>query len=248
MPIDLKRTTPGLVALAAGLLLSIAAVLVLVDAPRSHVGDVEAAEALPVATAPPPLPIPSGPHTTNEPPEPTSTTPGPAPLWQPNTLSSLAETHPTDEAPSPVGLRIGRISVDASVEPRGVDPDTGQMDVSDNVTEVGWYRFGPTPGEPGSAVLAAHVDLRGEGPGIFFNLRELEPGDRIEVLYDDGKTASFEVEARKTYSKEALPLDVIFRRDGPALLTLVTCGGDFDSSTSRYDSNVVVYARPKGPS
>jgi LPXTG-site transpeptidase (sortase) family protein len=125
----------------------------------------------------------------------------------------------------------------------GVD-DNGQMDVPDNVTEVGWYKFGPSPGEPGSAVLAAHVDLAGPGRGLFYDLGHVEVGDTVVVTYEDGDERSFQVVARSTYPKLELPLDVIFSRSGDPVLTLVTCGGGFSRSTGRYDSNVVVFAIP----
>ena len=112
-----------------------------------------------------------------------------------------------------------------------------------NVRDVAWYKYGTAPGRPGSAVFAAHVDLAGQGPGVFFHLDDLEPGDALYVDLDDGTGLIYTVEARTTYSKGSLPLDAIFSGEGPAMLTLVTCGGGFDSSTSRYDSNVVVYAR-----
>ncbi len=148
-----------------------------------------------------------------------------------------------DPIAAPVGLRIDRLSVDAPVDSYGVD-SSGQMDVPDNVTDVGWYKFGPSPGEPGSAVLAAHVDLAGSGPGVFFDLDSLEEGDRVIVVHEDGSESPFRVVARATYEKEELPLDVIFSREGPAVLTLITCGGGFNRDIARYDSNVVVYAVP----
>ena len=121
------------------------------------------------------------------------------------------------------------------------------MDVPDNVTEVAWYRHGPRPGEEGSAVLAAHVDLRGPGRGLFFDLDRLAPGDEVVVTYEDGSTAGFEVLARSIYLKDELPLDAIFSRNGSPTLTLVTCGGGFSQSARSYDSNVVVYAAPSLP-
>jgi hypothetical protein len=95
--------------------------------------------------------------------------------------------------------------------------------------------------------LAAHVDLRNQGPGVFFDIRDLEPGDLVEVTFDDGSQQGFEVTATATYPKTELPLDAIFSRSGPAVLTLITCGGAFDPDASRYDSNVVVYATPADP-
>ena len=149
-----------------------------------------------------------------------------------------------DPVGDPVGLRIDSLGVDAPIDAYGVNQRTGQMAVPENVTDVGWYKFGPSPGESGSVVLAAHVDLAGSGPGVFFALDELEEGDQIVVVHDDGTEAPFRVVARTTYEKEALPLDVIFSREGPPVLTLVTCGGGFNRDISRYDSNVVVYAVP----
>ena len=121
------------------------------------------------------------------------------------------------------------------------------MAVPENVTDVAWYKFGPTPGEPGSAVLAAHVDLSGQGPGVFFDLRTLDVGDAVFVDYEDGSEQAFRVIARTVYDKSELPTDVIFAKGGPAVLTLITCGGDFSRSDGSYDSNVVVYAAPIGP-
>ena len=77
---------------------------------------------------------------------------------------------------------------------------------------------------------------------MFFRLGDLEPGDLIEVLYDDGSELAFEVQARALYPKEELALDVIFSKEGAPVLTLITCGGGFDPGAARYDSNVVVYA------
>ncbi len=147
-------------------------------------------------------------------------------------------------AQQPVGLRIDALDVDAPIDPYGVVAATGQMDVPDNVTDVAWYKFGPSPGEGGSAVLAAHVDLAGQGPGVFFGLRDLEPDDLVHVAYDDGSEQAFRVVARTVYDKDELPTDVLFSRSGPPVLTLITCGGDFSSADRRYDSNVVVYAVP----
>jgi sortase (surface protein transpeptidase) len=121
---------------------------------------------------------------------------------------------------------------------------TGQMDVPENVTDVAWYKFGPSPGERGSAVLAAHVDLAGEGRGVFFGLRTLDADVIVHVTYDDGSERPFRVVARTVYDKDELPTDVLFAKDGPPALTLITCGGAFSRADRHYDSNVVVYAVP----
>lgn len=177
-----------------------------------------------------------------QPPRASSTT-APTTSTVPVRSGFLNET-PADEEAVPTGLRLGSIGVDAPVIPLGVDARTGQMEVPNNVSDVAWYRFGPRPGEDGSAVLAAHVDLAGRGPGVFFELRSVQPGDNVVVEFSDGTEKRFRVEARTIYDKDELPLDTIFSQRGAPVLTLVTCGGGFSESSRSYDSNVVVYAVP----
>ena len=151
------------------------------------------------------------------------------------------------EEPAPTTLQIEAIGVTAPVIPLGVVADTGQMEVPDNVDEVGWYRFGPTPGQPGSSVLAAHVDLYGEGPGVFYNLDRLLPGDSISVLFEGGETTTFVVTSSERVPKGGLAVESIFSQDGEPVLTLITCGGAFNYSSRTYDDNVVVTAQLESP-
>lgn len=167
----------------------------------------------------------------------------PTPLYEANQVTRL-DSLASAAGRSPVSLSIASLGVAAPIDGYGIDQRTGQMDVPNNVREVGWYEHGPSPGESGSAVLAAHVDLKSQGPGVFFDLKRLEPGELIEVAFDDGSLERFEVKARATYEKDELPLDLIFSRVGSPVLTLVTCGGGFSPSQESYDSNVVVYATP----
>jgi sortase (surface protein transpeptidase) len=228
----------ALLGLALGIGLVIASVIVFANTGNPTLGDVEGVEQ---SLSSPSSITPSSSTTTSEPVE--TAEARTRPLWQVNKGAGLTETD--DPMRMPTGLRIEAIGVAAEIRPYGVDRATGQMDVPDNVVDVGWYQYGSSPGEPGSAVLAAHVDLAGQGPGVFFDLHRLEPGDLIGVQFDDGSAITFSVQAVATYLKPELPSEVIFSRTGPPVLTLVTCGGAFDSSISRYDSNVVVYASPR---
>ena len=148
----------------------------------------------------------------------------------------------------PARVVIPSIGVDAPVVPVGVDRFTHQTEVPDDVDVVGWYRFGPTPGAPGSSLLLGHVDSRVQGLGAFFRLGEVQPGALITVRYaasDAGRhQASFVVVARRSYPKVDLP-GRIFARGGRPVLALVTCGGAFNEATRHYADNVVVYAVPR---
>lgn len=146
------------------------------------------------------------------------------------------------ESPRPVGLTIDAIGIaGASVIEVGVEPN-GDMEVPP-ASRVGWYRYGPTPGSDGSAILAAHIAYDGEN-GVFVDLAALDEETEVEVVYDDGSTDRFIVESNQRFDKEALPEDLVFARSGPSRLILITCGGRFDSEAGSYEDNVVVVARP----
>lgn len=163
------------------------------------------------------------------------------PLPEIDVHSALLSDQLTPHA-APVQIRIEAIGLVAAVVPIGVEGTT--TEVPHDVDEVGWYRFGPRPGEAGSTLLLAHVDSRTQGPGAFFRLRELQPGDTVTVQLTDRSSETYTVVVRRAYRKEELP-DRVFARDGPSVLTLVTCGGSFSEITRSYSDNVVVYAIPR---
>lgn len=137
-------------------------------------------------------------------------------------------------------LNVPELDVDSAVMDLGLRAD-GTMEVPPDGTTTGWYDRSPTPGEIGPAVLAAHVDWKGE-PGAFFRIAEMEPGDEVRVLREDGRTAVFAVRAVEQYPKDAFPSgDVYGDVDGPEL-RMITCGGEFDGAAGSYEDNVVVYA------
>ena len=142
----------------------------------------------------------------------------------------------------PVSIRIDKIGVnDASVIDVGVAP-SGEMEVPPPL-EVGWYQYGPAPGEQGSAVLAGHI-ASGGIDGAFRYLDRLEPGDRFTITFEDGTSRQFEVTDLVQYDKEDLPFDQIFTDEGQSRLALITCGGAFDYSARSYEDNIVAYAVP----
>jgi LPXTG-site transpeptidase (sortase) family protein len=149
-----------------------------------------------------------------------------------------------DVAREPVELRIPTLGVRAAVSSAGI-ADDGQLDVPAEADAVVWYGAGSVPGAAGSAVIAGHVDYDGQR-GSFYNLGALERGDAIRVDLDDGTTHRFVVKRVERHAKSALPTDELFTRNGSPVLTLITCGGDFDRSTGHYTDNVVVRAALRG--
>ncbi len=157
----------------------------------------------------------------------------------PGSTSTSAQPSAGPEV-APRELRIPALKLDATVSAAGVDPATGDFAVPPSIDHVGWYKFGPgATATTGSIVVAGHVDSAAQGAGAFFRLGSLKPGDRI---YLDRR--AFTVVARERYAKTNIPLEKYFARDGAVRLTLITCGGRFDSKTGHYQDNVVVTATP----
>jgi hypothetical protein len=149
------------------------------------------------------------------------------------------------EAPPPVGVTVPRLGVQRQLVRLRTDA-AGVLQVPEDPEDVGWWRDGPAPGEAGPAVLVGHVDSY-EGGAVFFRLRELEPGDVVEVLRADRSVVAFEVYASEAVPKDAFPTERVYGPTQGAELRVITCGGSFDEKTRSYTENVVVYLRQVGP-
>ena len=144
----------------------------------------------------------------------------------------------------PVWLSIPVIGVRTSLVDLGLRSN-GTLQVPSSTAVAGWYTGSSRPGTVGAAVIAGHVDSR-SGPGIFFWLRDLRPGDRIYVGRADGTMAVFTVTAVRKVAKDLFPTAAVYGPVPDAELRLITCGGVFDRSLGSYLSNIVVFARLSG--
>lgn len=143
------------------------------------------------------------------------------------------------DASAPQRLTIASIGVDTDVMDLGLEPD-GTLEVPPGAFPAGWYDGSPTPGELGPAVLAGHVSYGGTA-GVFERLHELDRGDEVTVLREDGSVAVFVVSRTEDYVKSAFPTDTVYGDIDHAGLRLITCGG-LDPETGTYEDNVVVFA------
>ncbi|MBV9094277.1 MAG: class F sortase [Streptosporangiaceae bacterium] len=162
------------------------------------------------------LPAPAGPVAA--PPRPS----GPRPVARPVTLTIPA-----------IGVQTPLVSLGLAVD--------GTLQVPPTAAVAGWYTGGPRPGAIGPAVIAGHIDSRA-GPGVFFRLAELHPGDRVYVRRADGTLAVFRVTSVQMYPKDSFPTQAVYGPTPDAELRLITCGGTFAAARGSYLSNVVVYA------
>lgn len=142
----------------------------------------------------------------------------------------------------PVQLVIPSIGVAAQVQTVGLaDGGSGEMGVPDNFTDVGWYQYGPRPGMVGSAVIAGHLNGKGVPEAVFFDLGDLDIGDRVSIIAQDGSTLTFEVVQMRTYTYDAPTDEVFVSTDGKVRLNLITCAGSWVQDEKLYDKRTVVF-------
>jgi sortase (surface protein transpeptidase) len=147
-------------------------------------------------------------------------------------------------AARPVALSIPLIGVDTSLITLGLTAG-GSVQVPATTAVAGWFTGSPRPGAIGSAIILGHIDSY-QGPGVFFRLAELRPGDQVYIRRADGTTVMFRVQAVQEYQKDHFPTQAVYGATPDAELRLITCGGAFDAATGHYLSNIVVYATEAG--
>ena len=162
---------------------------------------------------------------------------------QPAPIPTVAGAEAADERFVPVQLDVPRLAVSAPVDPTGVAAD-GQAEVPEDANRVGWYRFGPVPGEDGATVIVGHVDSRKYGKGALYPLRETRVGDEVLMRVADGSVMAYQVVDVTRYDKVTLPAEELFKRTGDSVLHIITCGGAYVPSLGGYQQNLVVAAVP----
>lgn len=161
-------------------------------------------------------------------------------------LSSVLTPQPSPTVPLPTPseapiarIAIPRFEVDAPVVVRSVDA-AGIMQTPDGPWDVAWYDFSARPGFGGNAVFSAHVDYINVGPAVFWNLKDLERDDLVEVRLEDGTVYRYGVVAKDQVNAEAANVAEIVGSTPREVVTLITCGGTWDGH--QYDQRVVVRA------
>jgi LPXTG-site transpeptidase (sortase) family protein len=140
----------------------------------------------------------------------------------------------------PVAIRIAVIQVDAEVQ-RAYIVD-GVMQDPAGPFVVAWYGQTERVGVPGNAVFSGHVDYAGIGPAIFARVGKLTAGDSIEVVAINGEQYAYAVSWREMFPAATAPVEEILRQTEAEEITLITCGGAFESTTGVYSDRLIVRA------
>jgi sortase (surface protein transpeptidase) len=153
-------------------------------------------------------------------------------------VQAVATSTPADP---PVTLSIPSLSIHAHVQQVGLTK-SGAMAVPNNFTDVAWYKYGPAPGQVGSAVIDGHVDNALSLPGVFKHLKDIQPGADIYATTASGTAKHFVVESTHVYSVDHFPSTLVFTRTDHPRLNLITCDGVWQQGKHMYSERLVVYA------
>jgi sortase (surface protein transpeptidase) len=177
----------------------------------------------------------------------------PDPALEPAALPSREPSPPpppaSTTAVAPLGegwrVRIPDIGVDAAMVSVGYDAD-GAMGAPEGPEEVGWFRYGVAPGQPGNTLLDGHVDWTDRRTGIprggvFWNLARLQTGSLISVEAG-GREYTYAVTEKRRYRWDDPDGITVLQPTGDTRVTLITCGGVFDRRTRNYSMRDVVIA------
>ncbi|MQA32544.1 class F sortase [Modestobacter roseus] len=146
--------------------------------------------------------------------------------------------------PEPESVRIPAIGVRRDLVDLGLAGD-GTAEVPRDFDDAGWFTGGGRPGSRGPTVLLGHVDSTA-GPAVFADLRDLVPGDVVEVTVAGGAVARYAVTGSEQVPKDEFPTAAVFAATTEDVLRLITCTGDFDRGARSYEDNLVVTAERIG--
>lgn len=139
----------------------------------------------------------------------------------------------------PVALIIPSINVNSKIQYLGIT-SKGEMEVPNNINDVGWFKLGSRPGEKGSAVIAGHFNGENNQEGVFANLNKLKAGDKLSIEDKTGKSVTFIVQKKELYDSGYA--DDVFNQSGDAHLNLVTCDGLWDEAKKSYTKRLVIFS------
>src|SRR3989338_4583482 len=156
-------------------------------------------------------------------------------------IENALRPKPPPPVDAPKELSIPSIGVKALIQTVGIDQN-GRMGLPTNFVDVAWYKYGPEPGERGSAVIAGHLDTTVDDKAVFAKLSNLKNGDNVYITDKTGQKINFRVISQEVYDDTKSPLDRIFDQDiRTARLNLVTCDCVWNPKTKNYSERLVVY-------
>ena len=173
-----------------------------------------------------------------------ASTPMPTPEPTPYDLLPVEISFPTFEQVCEV-QPVGKINPSTKEEVGPEEP--GAMGTIDSNVIAAWYKYGPSPGDAGNAIINGHKSWKGER-GVFYELKEMNLGDQVVVKMSDGSYLYWYVDTVSVYPRDEVPIDVMEPRWGEEpMLTLISCTGSWDAVAGSSSKRSVVTLKLSEP-
>jgi sortase A len=141
---------------------------------------------------------------------------------------------------TPIKVSIPAVGIEGEIVPVGIGA-SGNMAVPVKFEDVGWYKYGPTPGRVGNSVVAGHLDNGKGKPAVFYNLSNVRVGDDVFVENAEGEKTRFIVREIRLVDYNNPPLEEIFGKSDKERLNLITCDGTWIPEKKMYSERLVVF-------
>jgi sortase A len=143
----------------------------------------------------------------------------------------------------PIRLYSETIDLDAKLISVGI-LESGIMETPKNWNEAGWYERSSKVGGKGNIVINGHYDDDRGQPAAFYRLKNLKIGDKVFVSDELGRKYAYSVEESFFLDiNDPSRLSVLSGAEDSHELTLITCGGVWNSKLGTYNERLVVKAR-----
>lgn len=148
------------------------------------------------------------------------------------------------KAEDPKKIIIPSLGIDGYIQNVGIDQNK-EVAVPNNIHVAGWFVDTVLPGQKGLSIIDGHVDGR-RLDGIFKNLATIKPGAEINIEFGNGSKKTFTTIKTQTMGADQAAA-ALFSQEPTvsSQLNLITCIGNFDEKTKRYEQRVIVSTQLK---
>jgi LPXTG-site transpeptidase (sortase) family protein len=158
------------------------------------------------------------------------------------TLQSTPLPTPTPR-PIPIKLQIPKLKINTQVIEVAYHEANMEMEVPQDAKTVGWYKYGPTPGENGASVINGHYDTVTGAPAIFYYLGKLAIGDDFYIDNNVGKQLKYKIIEVGSFPLDNFPMDKIYGNRDFSQVSLITCSGIWNPQTKLYSHRLTVIGK-----
>lgn len=139
-------------------------------------------------------------------------------------------------------LKIPKLGVNTRVMQVGVT-SSGALATPSNVYDSAWYTGSAKPGEQGATLIDGHVSSW-TTKGVFYGIKNLEAGDRIQIVRGDDTVLTYSVVKTQSYDADNVDMKAAIKpvTQGKSGLNLITCSGKVKPGTSEFTQRTIVFA------